>query len=148
MTKNVVFLCVIILATVSVTLFERFASPVHDGINGLQRCGPGERITCVVDGDKLWLNGQNLRLRDFDTPEPFTNLCGGEYEKALARRATARLIELLNTHPWTWQSFGVDATGERLLATIRINGEDVGDILIGERLARSWPNGHEFWCHG
>ena len=39
-----------------------------------------------------------------------------------------------------------DGTGSRTLATIRISGRDVGDILIEERLARRWPDGYEFWC--
>ena len=42
--------------------------------------------------------------------------------------------------------FGVDGTGSRTLATIRIAGHDVGDILIAEGLARRWPDGDEFWC--
>jgi len=33
---------------------------------------------------------------DFDTPEPQTQICGGAAEVALAHRASARLIELLN----------------------------------------------------
>jgi endonuclease YncB( thermonuclease family) len=108
-------------------------------------CGR-ERRTCIVDGDTIWLNGQNLRLQSFDTPEPRDNICGGQREIALANRASARLMQLLNENPFTVETFGVDGTGSRLLATIRIAGRDVGDILIEEGLARRWPNGHEFWC--
>lgn len=32
------------------------------------------------------------------------------------------------------------------MANIFINGEDVGDILVREGLARYWPDGDEFWC--
>ena len=39
-----------------------------------------------------------------------------------------------------------DNTGTRTLVTIRIGGRDIGDILIAEGLARSWPNGAEWWC--
>lgn len=101
--------------------------------------------TCVVDGDTVWLNGQNLRLKSFDTPEPQTAICGGAAEVALAKRASARLLELLNGNQWTVETFGRDRNG-RILATIRINGVDVGDILISERLARKWPDGEEWWC--
>jgi micrococcal nuclease len=52
----------------------------------------------------------------------------------------------LNDNSFTVQTFGVDSTGERTLATIRIAGQDVGDILIEERLARHWPDGDEWWC--
>ncbi|AVF05752.1 nuclease [Devosia sp. I507] len=103
--------------------------------------------TCVVDGDTLWLQGENIRLKDFDTPEPQTQICGGAAEVELADRASARLLELLNNNSWTIERFGFDSTrSRRTLATIRIDGRDVGDILIGEGLARRWPDGHEFWC--
>lgn len=103
--------------------------------------------TCLVDGDTLWLFGENIRLKDFDTPEPQTAICGGGGEVALAHRASARMLELLNGNDWTIERFGTDKTrSKRRLATIRIGGQDVGDILIAEGLARSWPNGAEFWC--
>jgi micrococcal nuclease len=116
----------------------------------LRKCYAGERNTstktCVVDGDTVWLKGHNLRLKDFDTPEPETQICGGAAEVALAHKASDRLLELLNSNRWTVEIFGVDGTGKRLEATISINGRDVGDILIEERLARKWPHGNEFWC--
>lgn len=102
--------------------------------------------TCVVDGDTLWLNGVNIRLKDFDTPESRTNICGSFTEIDLAHAATDRLQELLNTNPWTIKTYNMDGTGKRRLATIEIAGEDVGEILIRERLARRWPDGDEFWC--
>ncbi len=103
------------------------------------------RYTCVVDGDTIWLEGQNLRLESYDTPEPYNDICGGQAEVELAHRASARLLELLNGNSFTVETHGSDRYG-RTLATIKIGGRDVGDILIGEGLARSWPNGREFWC--
>ncbi|MCC6984470.1 MAG: thermonuclease family protein [Bauldia sp.] len=112
-------------------------------------CLPGERNTraktCIVDGDTLWLHGENIRLESFDTPEPQTNVCGGAFERDLAHQASARLLELLNSNDWTIDRFGYDPSGRRL-ATIRIGSVDVGDILIAERLARRWPDGPEWWC--
>lgn len=109
-----------------------------------EMCGR-DRHTCVVDGDTIWLNGENLRLESYDTPEPYNDICGGRGEVALAHRASARLLELLNSNPFTVETGRKDRHG-RVLATIRIGGQDVGDILIGEGLARRWPDGHEFWC--
>lgn len=111
----------------------------------LTMCGR-DRHSCVVDGDTIWYQGQNLRLQSFDTPEPHDGICGGASEVALANRASARLLELLNGNPFTVETFGIDGTGKRTLATIRIAGRDVGDILIEERLARHWPDGEEWWC--
>lgn len=114
-----------------------------------EKCVPGQKRsateTCVVDGDTIWLDGENIRLKDFDTPEPTTNICGGRAEIELAHRASARLLDLLNSNDWQIQYFGMDRFGRRL-ATIRIDGVDVGDVLIREGLAREWPDGPEFWC--
>ncbi len=67
---------------------------------------------------------------------------------ALAAAASARLLELLNGNDWTIEGYGYErgGRGDRRLATIRISGRDVGDILMEERLARRWPNGGEWWC--
>lgn len=120
------------------------ASPPGEYRVHFQMCGR-DRVTCVVDGDTIWLEGQNLRLESFDTPEPYNDICGGQAEVELAHRASARLLELLNGNAFTVDTNGVDRYG-RTLATIRIGGRDVGDILISEGLARRWPNGREFWC--
>jgi micrococcal nuclease len=56
------------------------------------------------------------------------------------------MLQLLNGHAITVETFGLDNTGKRTLATIRISGQDVGDILIAEKLARRWPDGEEWWC--
>ncbi len=118
----------------------------------LRKCYSGEKNTstktCVVDGDTVWLRGNNLRLKDFDTPEPQTDICGGDAEVAIANRASDRLLELLNSNRWTVETYGYDGTGKRILATIWIAGRDVGDYLIEERLARRWPEGEEWWCNG
>ena len=124
---------------------------IHPGTPDLRMCTPGERNTstktCVVDGDTLWLQGRNYRLKDYDTPEPMTAICGGEQEVELAHRASERFLELLNSNAWTIEDMdALDRTGQRWLATIRIDGRDVGDILIEEHLARRWPDGEEWWC--
>ena len=122
------------------------ASPVEK----LRMCRKGEKNTAiktgVVDGDTPWLRGTDDPMKDYDTPETQTDICGGASEVALGRRAGARFLELLNSNHWTIETFGVDRTGRRVLATIRIAGRDVGDILIAEHLARRWPDGREFWC--
>lgn len=102
--------------------------------------------TCLVDGDTIWLDGIKHRLKGFDTPEPYQRKCGGAFETALAKKASTRLLQLLNSNHWTVESFGKERRGNRTLSTIKIKGQDVGDILIAERLARRWPDGNEFWC--
>jgi len=110
----------------------------------IDECGSGKRVTCVVDGDTIWLEGEKIRIQDYDTPETTTNICGGSQETALGRKATKRLIELLDQGA-TVQRTGRDKYG-RTLAIIRVNGRSVGEVLIEEGLARHWPDGVEFWC--
>lgn len=111
-----------------------------------ERNGPQKR--CVVDGDTVWVGGldESVRLQSIDAPEVSNNLCGGRAEADLGRQAANRLVQLLNQNEATLELNGTDRYG-RNLGTIRIGGTDVGDILIGEGLARRWPNGREFWCN-
>ena len=76
--------------------------------HAIDRCGSSKRITCVVDGDTLWLNGEKFRIQGFDTPETTTNLCGGARERELGNQATARLIQLLNGAEVTFRRNGED----------------------------------------
>lgn len=111
----------------------------------LNKCGSGQRVNCVVDGDTIWLRGEKIRLMGFDTPETTTNICGGVKETRLGAEATNRLIELLNESSFTVHRDGEDRYG-RTLAVIRVGDANVGDILVAEGLARYWPDGREFWC--
>lgn len=118
-----------------------FLSPAH----AIEKCGQSKRITCVVDGDTIWLEGEKIRLMGFDTPETTTNICGGEREKQLGVKATIRLMGLLTENSFSVHRDGKDRYG-RTLAVIQINNINVGDILVKEGLARYWPDGREFWC--
>jgi endonuclease YncB( thermonuclease family) len=113
----------------------------------LKLCSGPVRVTCLVDGDTIWIDGEKLRMAGYDTPEPTTKICGGEAEVALAHKASARVLVLLNSKPWTVEYTGeLDNSRERELVTIRVEGRDLGEILINEHLARKWPDGDEFWC--
>ncbi|WP_263389319.1 thermonuclease family protein [Ruegeria marisflavi] len=111
----------------------------------IEVCGSGPRLNCVVDGDTFWWEGEKIRAMGYDTPEPTSNVCGGDVERELARKATARLVELFNTTKISIERHGKDKYG-RTLAVVRSNGWQIGDILVGEGLARAWPDGCEFWC--
>src|SRR5690554_1734886 len=76
------------------------SSPTIEVTASFSTCGRN-RHTCVVDGDTIWWRGKNLRLQSYDTPEPHDGICGGRAEVALANRASARLLQILNTNPFT-----------------------------------------------
>jgi len=111
----------------------------------IEMCDSGKRVTCVVDGDTLWFRGEKIRMMGCDTPDAITGICGGQKEIRLAARASKRFVQLLNHNTVTIERHGKDKYG-RTLAVIRVGIRNVGDILIAERLARSWPEGQEFWC--
>lgn len=108
-------------------------------------CNEERRVTCVVDGDTIWLNGAKIRLADIDAPEIGEPQC--DYEYSLGIRATHRLRDLL-----TQGSFEVRRLGDsdrdqydRELRVLTREGQSIGDILVAEGLARTWAGRREPW---
>jgi len=104
-----------------------------------------ERPSKVVDGDTVKLAGfGNIRLVGVDTPE-LRSTC--EAERVLARRARDRATELLTGGvPVIEWSRERDKYG-RPMARIRIDGRDLGEVLVSEGLARPYDGGaREPWC--
>lgn len=109
-------------------------------------CHTGGGTNCVVDGDTIWMAGQNIRIADIDTPETHDYRC--PEEKALGDRATQRLHQLVNSGTVTLQPIGdrdVDGYG-RKLRIVSVNGTSVGDTLVSEGLARYYEGGKQPWC--
>jgi endonuclease YncB( thermonuclease family) len=123
-----------------VILAAATALPVCEGGNRAER-----GLTCAVDGDTLWIEGEKLRLLDIDTPEkPGHAEC--EREERLAVEARDRLRELMA------MGYQIEWSGEsgyygRELVTITLtDGRDAGEVLIAEGLAQPWPNEGNIWC--
>tara|TARA_R110002051_G_scaffold256524_1_gene315618 strand:- start:808 stop:1239 length:432 start_codon:yes stop_codon:yes gene_type:complete len=134
-----------------IAMVVTFASPATARDINWEKCRPGQPNTsdktCVVDGDTIWIEGINVRMEGYDTPEPQSQICGGEREKVLADQASDRLVELLNTRSWELALSGEQGSYGREIGTILIEGIDVGEILVAEGLARWWPDGEEWWCN-
>jgi len=108
-------------------------------------CHVGGGTNCVVDGDTIWLEGQNIRIADIDAPETHEYDC--PEEKALGDRATLRLQELVNSGPVSLSSIDRDQdVYGRKLRLVYVNGRSVGDTLVGEGLARYYRGGKRPWC--
>jgi micrococcal nuclease len=101
------------------------------------------RVSCVVDGDTIWLEGEKIRIRDLDTPEISKADCPEELR--LAADATATLIALLNDNDWTVERDGQDRY-QRTLARIMINGASVADPMIAAGVAIKWEGKTGKWC--
>lgn len=106
------------------------------------------RLGYVYDGDtvELFCGVEKLtaRLQGFDTPETKEPKC--EAERALGKRATLRLRDLVATGEVAVYRHGYDKYG-RVLITLTVAGRDVGDVLITEGLAHDYHGGARGgWC--
>lgn len=100
----------------------------------------------VVDGDTIKAPyGVTYRLLGYDTPETRFAKCDAERELGLA--AKERLEELLaNSEVKVLENGKRDRWG-RSLAHLTADGRDVGEILIGEGLARPYHGKkRDGWC--
>jgi endonuclease YncB( thermonuclease family) len=101
---------------------------------------------CVIDGDTIRYRGLTIRLQDIDAPETHDPKCPSEL--ALGRRATDRLLELINAGPFEVVYTGgrdQDRYGRKLRAVER-GGRSLGEELVAEGLARRWDGARRSWC--
>ena len=108
-------------------------------------CHTGGGYNCVVDGDTIWIEGTKVRIADIDAPETHDPRC--PEERALGDRATYRLQQLLGSGSVTLQRIDRDEdTYGRKLRLVYVDGQSVGDTLIGEGLVRAYGSGRQPWC--
>ncbi|MAO95008.1 MAG: nuclease [Citromicrobium sp.] len=110
-------------------------------------CIGGERHTCVVDGDTIWLNDQKIRIADIDAPEIYSPDCPAE--RALGLRATERLTQWLNAAPFEVHpnpdGRDEDTYGRKLRVLAR-SGTSAVAVLEAEGLAARWGGRGREWC--
>lgn len=108
-------------------------------------CGEGRRVTCIVDGDTFWMSGERIRIADIDTPEINPPRC--EEERLKGEAAKHRLRELLNAGPFSLVAGTRDEDQyDRKLRTVLRDGRSIGEMLVGEGLARRWDGARRSWC--
>ena len=108
-------------------------------------CHTGGGYNCVVDGDTIWLQGQNIRIAEIDAPETHEYRCA--YEKALGDRATQRLLGLVNSGTVTTSRIDRDEDRYgRKLRIVKVDGVSVGKTLVNDGLARWYRGGKRPWC--
>lgn len=121
-------------------------APAQDALSALfVLCGDSHRTNCVVDGDTFWFEGEKIRIADIDTPELSPTRC--ETERIKGEAAKSRLLSLLNAGKFSLSvGFRDEDKYGRKLRTVSRAGNSLGDVLIGEGLARSWDGARHGWC--
>ncbi len=111
----------------------------------LGRLAPG---ACrAIDGDTIICGRSTIRISNIDTPEK-GRLAKCAAEADLAAHATAFTAERLAAGSVEMVPDGKrprDRYG-RTLATVRVNGQDLGEMLIAAGLARRWDGRRHPWC--
>src|SRR5260221_3126075 len=93
-------------------------------------CSTGTQAQCVVDGDTIHYAGLKIRLEGIDAPETYQFKCSSEL--ALGKRATNRLLELINFGPFVLVNRGGPDQGisSLKLLTIWRARPSLGGLLI------------------
>jgi endonuclease YncB( thermonuclease family) len=108
-------------------------------------CHTGGGTNCVVDGDTIWVESQNIRIADIDAPETHDYRC--PEEQALGAQATQRLHSLVNSGAVSLGSVNRDQDPYgRKLRLVFVDRKGVGDTLVSEGLARYYRGGKRSWC--
>jgi endonuclease YncB( thermonuclease family) len=102
---------------------------------GLAACVPGNE-TRVIDGANLYLDGSRLSLHQIEAPK-LKGAC--EAESAAAEAARARLESLITgAKEITSLKTGMACLSFQTCdALVKVDGKDVGDILLAEGLVAS-----------
>jgi endonuclease YncB( thermonuclease family) len=114
----------------------------------------------VLDGDTIRVAGETFRLVGFDAPETYRAQCPSE--RQLGNRATFRLRQLVAGGGLDLERiacacrFGTEGTLRcnygRSCGLLRAHGQNVGEVMIAEGLARPFLSGRtscpsrEGWC--
>lgn len=91
-------------------------------------------VASVIDGDTIEIHGQRIRLSGFDSPERGKTCAGTNvYQKAALYLSDQIGTQTVNCHRTGRDSY------DRAVATCRVNGADLGDLMVGAGWARDWP---------
>ena len=105
------------------------------------------RVACVTDGDTFRLeSGERIRIAGIDAPEThrYQAKCAGEI--VLGLRSKDRAMSLLTGREVRFRRVG--RSYRRTVATVTIDGRDLGRELVGLGVAVWWPRGRPkpTWC--
>lgn len=117
-------------------------SQAPDYVGPVPLCRAGDFGTCVIDGDSLLFEGEQLRLERIDAPEISNAAC--ENEQIAGLQARDRLSVLLTNRPFKVVRYEDDRYG-RTLARLKTDQGWVSSELVAEGLAQWWDTSVG-WC--
>lgn len=101
----------------------------------------------AIDGDTIVIGKEHIRILNIDAPEIRHAQC--EDELALGMAAKVRMQELIISGTITLQRGDNGRMKDRYgrsLARVFVDGQDVGEELVSEGLAREWDGHRHPWC--
>lgn len=100
----------------------------------------------AIDGDTIRWNGERVRLLGYDTPEVFSPRCHAEKRNGEAAKAALSGLVQSALSAELLMSLRRDRHG-RILAALRLDGQDVAEWMIGAGLAVRYDGGRRRdWC--
>jgi endonuclease YncB( thermonuclease family) len=136
-----------VLPSISVPSIRLSAyTPVTSHKRYFRICSGESPVTCVADGDTIWLDKRRIRLAGIDAPEVIAPAC--PHELAKGQEAARRLAALLNEGTFELVRTGYrnrDVQGSEL-RDIQREGVSLGTILISEGLALNHARTATDWC--
>lgn len=107
----------------------------------------GGQIAWVIDGDTFRLkSGERIRIAGIDAPETQRGQAKCRAEIVAGEGAKRRAIALLKWRTVTFVRVG--RSYNRTVASVRLDGRDLGATLVGLGIARPWLRGRPKpdWC--
>jgi len=107
------------------------------------QCYAAEGGNCVADGDTIYIHGEKVQIAGIEAPAIQDAKC--EAERSRGIDAATRLPDLLNGGNVTVSRSFRDQGG-RAVRYVLVNGDDVGERMLSEGLARRAGSSEPDWC--
>ena len=135
-----------IIVGVSILTDKRDLTPVVETAPlKFDYCRGNHPVDCVMDGDTFYLGAEKITIAGIDAPEARSPACSREAR--LGVDSAVRLRRMLNDGAVTLEgaAWGRDKDGAAL-RHVRVNGVDVGHVMIAAGLAHNLAGGARSWC--
>lgn len=133
------------------TVLPHFLKVWHSvPILALLLCGSAPAIASdiyAIDGDTIVVSGEHIRILNIDAPEIGHPKCDAELRLGMvAKRRMQEVIEGGQVSLERGDKGRLKDRYGRSLARVFVDGQDAGEVLVKEGLAREWDGKRHPWC--